>query len=752
MGFRWLALGILAQSLLGLPLHADDKNKPSPPPSNAAGSSRNTSDSAESMAMQLHNKRMEKFASDLKDKEMELRDLVQSKDKLVKTIAELKDRKRELLDIQQTMAEWQATTFIMASERTVTGVHVGDNDRYRLQAKRSFNDCEVVNKVAHKFGIPVVRNNDPRFESAVATLERDSEFPMAAVEAIKKHWKIQVYLPLDPNSDSRYFVCKDKELGKSRVGLMQKIDGRDLHFVSASGKKEILKSQQIEPGTLRAGTLEELLDHPEADFLDIVAIEIGKSLSSKDGAPSIHCLSISAKVDELEEVLNLSKKSDNSRSDRIFEALSRLSGQAFVVDTRKQETRSLRRFAMSFHDALSERLVKLGIPVANREDLEAIVEERERSETKHFDKRKYGLLASATHMVTFSIARPEEGGLFRVSLRLNDVHSGRILSEYFSDIGKLSKSYATMYMPRNGALGLLSEKAKAAGKNLPSQPLKLAAIDNQEFQPRIVQYAKVGTEKRVYDLFGRGYTPFEDRLEITQIKKLDDVPDHELFRFLTNTIAERVLPRAGRVRAVSTDTVEFNIGSNDGVTPGSLFRVVRLDRSYQDTEQIIPIQLKADTVSAESTVAMIVRDELSELWGESSIHLDDMVHLLGASNSTIRFSSWETSMVLTPKEEAARANRALRNGAQRRRLETTAEQMSRQMISRLSAGLQQVGIGKNEDDPNMATHVVSGVISPMVASPDCSRFRVQMHVTSPTSPNGIPIGPFTITAKQASGW
>lgn len=693
-------------------------------------------------------KELETIHKDIVKEEAHQRDLEQE-------ITHLNENLNQEKSNGKLIDEFKDATFIVASDRSAWAIRYDSGDRFRLMAKADPKQTKRVKDLARDLSIPIVQKNDSAFEASCLNLTKGDSFPSDAVKVLKEHWKVRQYVPVAPGEEIPMILFRDLETNQNRVGYYLGPQNGSFQFVSMTGKREMVSRDRMESGSSRIGRRDELLVEPEANVIDFAALEIAKHLGTDQNTPSHQLVTISVEVDELEEALKLSKELDKTYNDSLLDLLSRLNGQTYVPDQRKQGPRILRNYQMVLHDQLSQRLVDLGVPVGNREDLSAIRDERKLSQAEDFDRRRFTPMTSASHMVTASVGKPESGGKFRVSIRLNEVNSGRILLEFDTDVGRPAQRYPTDYFIQSGAPTLLVDRS-ANGKTTreSAQSIKLPDLEQSTTDSRLVVFTKLKDQNRVYDLFqSSGQNIDRSRFSGKLVSDPESLPNHQKFRWLTWELARTALPKAGRVRSVDNDRVEINLGSNHGVNPGAVFRVMRQDSSgYQGSTQILPMELKADTVLPDSTTAVVQHDGLQQLWPELQVDLDDIVLLKGLSNHVIKVESPTASVLLTPKDAAKKLNVAFKNKGQLGRLGITMGQVGDQMVTKMLQGLKSQGIQAFSVNSQNPTHVVTSEISPLEASPDCGKFAIQFTVHSIKDNRSVTIPAIRLTSKEIANW
>jgi hypothetical protein len=702
-----------------------------------------------------HERRLEQLRKEQDVIQREL-DLAESRGaSLQEELVRLKGKKEELKDKNQMIQEWKDATFLVASDRMAYAIHAGSGDQFRLLAKEDLKRSEYVQRVAHRFSIPLVRPNDSAIDANCLNVGKGAIFPAAATKILQEYWKIRRYLPIGASDEKSMLVFRDLETMQHRVGYLLGIQNDRFEFVSLTGKTELISRDRVESGSSRVGTYQELLVEPEVNMLDVAALEIAKHLSSSRAVPSYQLVTVSVDVDELKESVLLSRQIDDSYNDHVLDLISRLNGEAYVPDQRKEGARILRRYRDVLHDQLSHRLVEIGVPVGNREDLEVLRTERNLGQSTDFDQRRYSLMTSASHTVTAKVGKPEAGGRFRVSIRLNDVNNGLTLLEFHAEEGRTAEGFPTEYFVNSGSPVLLTDR-NATEKNNRGVPHRLVmpSLETPSFDSRLGVFAKIDGSNYFYDLFStKGFKIEGERFTGNRDTTPGSLPDHQKFRWLTWEIAKAALPSAGRVRSIDDDRLEINLGSNHGLQPGSVLRVIRpQEADYQRTNPILPFELKADTVQPNSAIAVMQKDGFSQLWPEMSIQLDDIVLPRGLMQPVIKIESPQASYMLLPDKAQRVLETVFKNDFQRGRLSRSMAICGDQLVKKMMFGLHSHGYSAFSADPANPTHIVSSIISPLEADPDCKRFAVQFTVRSLNGDRSTTIPAVQMSSNEVGAW
>lgn len=701
-----------------------------------------------------HERRSEQLRKDCEAATKELDEEVARRKGFQEELASLRAKRQELEEKQRLILEWKDATFVVASDRTAFAVQANSADRFRLLAKEDLKRGEFVQKIARRFSIPIVHRNDSAFEADCVNLTKGSIFPQDATKILKEHWKIRRYLPIEPSEEKRMVVFRDLETTQHRVGYFLGTQRDRFEFVSLTGKSELIARDRIESGSSRIGTYQELLVEPEVNMVDVAALEIARNLSSSREVPTYHLVTISVDADELKEALLLSKQIDETANDHLLDLLSRLSGEPYVPDQRKEGPRILRRYADVLHDQLSHRLVEIGVPVGNREDLEVLRAERNRAQDSDFDQRRYSLMTSASHMVTAKVGKAIEGGKFRISIRLNEVNSGKTLLELHSETGRIPQQYPKEYVVDSGSLVILNDPNAGGKPSREQQGLKLPDLDKKSIASRLGVFSKVNGKTQFYDLFSsKGYTIESNTYRGKPISDTELPPNNQKFRWLTWKLANAALPAAGRVRSIDGDRIEINLGSNHGLQSGSVLRVMRRSElDYRGSTRILPFEIKADTVLPKSTTAVVQQDGLTQLWPDISIELDDLVLPRGVRNPTIGFDTPKFSPTLAPDKVSREFNSIFKNATQIGRLNRSMDSCSEQLLTKMLQGLHSQGYESFSVNPANPTHIVSTEIAPLEANPDCNRFAIQLTVRSLEDRDSSVFPVVEITSKEVAQW
>jgi len=259
------------------------------------------------------------------------------------------------------------------------------------------------------------------------------------------------------------------------------------------------------------------------------------------------------------------------------------------------------------------------------------------------------------------------------------------------------------------------------------------------------------------DLFSNKLQWLEtDRFSKRVVQSPKSLPASEKLRWLTWEMVRSSLPTAGKITKVSSDRLELNIGSNQDVRTGTVFRVIRLkDSGYGQTQMVLPFELRADTVTPTMSTAFLQRDGLAQLWDDAVVEAGDIVLRRGAPNSQIRITTPRFDTNMMSNENRIKLTRVVRNGngLQSKRLMSAADELANKLMIKMAQGIQMQGVTAISTDPKNPTHEIAGVIYPNEGDPNCENFSVMFSVKSVQDGRILKTVPvISVTLKEINAW
>lgn len=707
-------------------------------------------------------KHIEQLRNEKETLQVENKKLQSTLDGMEEQIQQLEQARQELQQKVVLGQRWQQATFVVHSPTFAAGLKPLADGQFEIVATAVHPETEYVEHVARKIGIPRVMGNSKLARLVVekAKLGNIADANLAA--RLAQYWRAHKFVEPPRGTDAPFVLFKDLLTNRHRVGFLLETTEDSLTLRSVARSAETIPRTRIESGSPRKGTAARIGVEPEADFLDLAILRLAQQLESEEGVPGLLALAIKVQTDDLAEALALSGMLDTTWNDRFFDFLARSRLEPYRPDARKEPTRVLRRFAEYLHDEIGARLNRLNIPVLEREELQAIADERALADGKSFEPRKYAGLVSASHLLIADVDKPSDGGAFRVSIRLVVADSGMKEFEDQGDVGRVPAKLPERCLLGSGRLALLagtggSSRAPAGAMD----PLNFAGPQHSPSPARVVvlEFAG-GVQDRYRELFGhrlQTLAPEFGRATRLSIGSFQGVPRNQQLRLVTWHLARAILPASGRINSLEGERVVFSIGSEQGVHKGDRFVVVRSHEAATEHDDellqpsaVLPQLVRADVIAADHSVGYLISSGVDQLWPDSGVRAGDLVLREGAVTPAAYLGKFALDPSLMPKQAAI--DERMATPSQLTRLQGTAVHLSERLQDALQRALQRVGV-HCVTEPEAATHVVEGEVAPVTGWSNNERFLVQLHVRDRQSRRVTgAVLPITLTIDEVDAW
>jgi hypothetical protein len=667
----------------------------------------------------------------------------------------LRQEKKMLQDRQTIISEWRQATFVVQSPRVTVGIQTGRDGIFRLASIAHYPVTEYVAKVSAHLNIPSITSDERLAGNIANQVSPGGIVGNEEKTKLAKYWRVHKYVPVARDEDAMFVCFKDLETNLHHLGFLLEVKEDSFRYRPVAVADEVVHRSRVVSGTARKGTASRLSAEPQADYLDLAILRIAQKLESEENVPGFLAVAIQVQADDLEEALKLSRRIDDTWTDRFFDYYARAKLEPFRPDQRKEPTRVLRRFAQFLHDEFSSRLSRLQIPIVEREELDSLKDERNRSKTEEFDRRQYTKLTSASHMVIVEVGKPMAGGAFRVSIRLVNVGSGSTLFEDNGDVDRPIVQLADRYFVHAGELAVvrrITATSPTAGKIQKALvlPPVFSAVD--PFRLGLVE--GISTEDIQFrELFSTDTQALPaDQFRAAPVTAPAHVPRDEKLRWFTWHIARSTLPFAGYVTTVNAERVSLNIGANHGFRVGDRFQVTRLSADPADPQrEVLPFEIRADVVSQTNSTGFVLGSGLDALWPGSEVQRGDIVVRLGSRSAVVqvqppRFDETKLSADVAKKIK-------LMSPPQRNRLAAAINGVANSLANVLTTALQRQGIPTVDPKHGDPSHVVTGTIVPRSGTPDCRDFEIVLE-TRPAGTDRIlqTFGPVALNDEEVRGW
>jgi hypothetical protein len=585
-------------------------------------------------------------------------DVAAEKERLTREVEDLRREKESLQrDLHnlgarlEQLKKWRDVRFVLLNPtRTAVGIQENDKRRFRVVTKAQGDDARAAIAVAAKNSIPRIADEPSLTRRIYQEVEVNGDLTDQMASEVRKYWKIHRYAPFKPDETPTFVAYNDLTTSRERLGFYVGSSAEGLELQPLGPSIEKVQRANIQPGTARKASGEAILSVlSDVDFVDYCILNIAQRVGNKDEQERHVDIAVSVKLDVRREALQFSRTTDNSWDDDYLEYLHRLTGRVIPPDSRKQPIRVLREAGKALEDELYAKLVKVGLPVVEREEIGAVLSERRLAKeggsikkdrfdedegekveaaSGDFEPHEYGKLVCATHVVNAEIRPPtQENGDYGLSIRLLDVDSGRVLWAGTGDRDKLRPKVTTQYLLQSGKLAVVTLAKEAApvefqGVEQPMvmEPWKSASkTPNREF---IVHVEGIDDPKtfEYRTLFGK----LTRRAPRTSIEKIDYIRDaRDVKRYLPDQlrcsvwrVAKALLPPAGLIQRRGDGQMIVSIGRAAGVSQETKFRVFHPTES---ADSILPVDLAVSQLHDDSCdIVPLVETSLTPVWPSTS--------------------------------------------------------------------------------------------------------------------------------------
>ncbi|MDZ4687793.1 MAG: hypothetical protein SH850_22200, partial [Planctomycetaceae bacterium] len=295
---------------------------------------------------------------------------------------------------------------------------------------------------------------------------------------------------------------------------------------------------------------------------------------------------------------------------------------------------ALRKLSRQAEDKLYARLVDMGLPVVEREQLDEV--EVERQLRTGGSERDLADRLDATHILVAEIDEPEGPGRFRLSMRLIDVRTGQVLWAANGDETAPKTDGYNKFILNSGRIARVKvpKEAQDAKAKLVENP-PLVSIGMAAASAKTPDDLLVIVEDDVASSSGTMYRPLFGNepfyatapLDVTPIDTIDAVQRDvkirdQLMRYVSWKLALECLTPAGRILKVESDgqSVLASLGGAHGVKRGDTLRVMQRTEAPAGAsgggEVLLPVSLKVAEVYENHCRAIVGRSGLGEAWND----------------------------------------------------------------------------------------------------------------------------------------
>ncbi len=680
---------------------------------------------------------------EVKELGKERSDLNSETEDLKKRRDELQHELDGLMTRRAALDRWKRSDFMMVNPNSfAVGLRARPDGQLEVVQRADGLLQQDAVRWAKKEGHHPIDRNPALTRRLYDTVAPGELVPATLADEIRRYWRPQQFVPIAPEiAAPPFLVFQDAEQDQRRVAFFLGANNDQLRFRGVSPVDEAVAVSRIQVGTARMAEGDKILTAlNDADFVDYCVLNAAHKLSSPDGKPSTVRVAIHLHVDALAEEIKLSKRADTRGTDELFEFYARLYEKPYPRDSRKEPVRVLREAAMYVEDQLYQKLSKLGIPLVERQQIRAVIDEKNFGATLSPGRQAEITQLGATHMLFADIQAPQSGGRYHVAFRLTDVRRGETLWAETGERLTPKPNLQQRFLMSTGQLVLVkvNEKAAAHFRGLESPavlvPAQLGKQDPREHlvilenspDAEVLQYRSLFSSE-IHELPRSG---FDAMVPITRDV---DIPVALQMRYAVWKLASRIMPPAGRVLNVEGNRATIVFSGHEKLQPQQRLYALRYparpaggQHKSPSVPSLLPTELTVTEVMGSTILAVVSDSGLPTLSLGASLQLNDLVVLQ---------TSKAIGLAMIPPEWKEPSPRTavhmnLNNRVAYNRLGQEAKTASLQIRDRLASGLRSLGVSVfTEFDPRTilstgATHLAGGTIEPL----ELNRYRVETMV------------------------
>jgi len=713
---------------------------------------------------------IESIEQQLQDIESAYDDAKQRRDTLERNSSELEEQKRpleqnirDLTSQVETIRQFQQATFVMVNPTDfAVGIGYRSGEGYRVVARAEGPLANLASSVAYRNKIRRIASDRELTRRIYRQVAEGDSLPTSLEEEISQHYGDFRYVPYDPDAKVQMASFKDIESKRYQVGFYDHHDDESLYvysFQRSDNKPLRIPRSRIEPGTAHVGAPDDLLvASAELEFLDYALLEVAKRLGTDPGRSSHVALAIHPKVDLPETILN----------DHVTITGTVPLGEMFAIGGQITFQDSLvtylKKVALRIEDEAYAKLVKLGVRVLEREELSGLLLEHGIRTDKNleipltlevFGKDAYAVEEYHTYFRTFEtrdeyfdyyrhyhahwklygldlpdevlfveVAEAQQPHHVSLNVRLVDAYTTEVLWSAIEERPLYQEVPATRYMLNSGQLAVLN--ASNLGMQVPGHPLSPGPLSPREApSSRLVfleSHMDDGARMAVRDLFSSRIDWVDryalDHATTKTVRSSADVPQDNLLRYMTWSLANAALPSAGQVTRVAEKQVSISYSNPwQPLEPGDKLRVVRgeIAGASHDSHQL-PIELTVIEANDSTVRARWDVSSVDVLWQDpAKLQPGDIVYPRNRYHEPL--VAIETPVVETPSRERWKLLR-LDNPVRRQQMQFTTVKNAEHFGNRIREALTKARVrivrGTTLQDVlnSRATHIVRAKITP----------------------------------------
>ncbi len=481
--------------------------------------------------------------------------------------------------------KWKHADFIMVNANSfAVGFQQLEDGRFKVIQKADGQSQQDAVRWARKAGRPPIDHDHELTRKIYAGVALDEIVPENLAQEIHRYWCPLRFVPYPPEEKNPPFVVfRDAEHGRRHVGFYLKNDVEQLWFREVAATDDSIPRSRVQIGSVRMAHGEKILSSlSDIDFLDYCVLKTAQNLGSRDGKPAIIRVAVHLEVDALQEEKSLSKVADTRATDELFEFWARLHEKPYPRDARKEPVRLLRELAMYVEDEVYDKLTKLAIPVVERQQIQAVLDESSFGKPLSPGAQEGISQLGATHLLFVDLKKSQEGGPYHLALRLTDVRRGDVIWAQSGERLIAQPNVQQRFQMQTGRLALVTVQAGSQsefhGVEQPAVALPAFLGVKASREHLVFVEDSVNEESLTYrPLFGvENHEIRSKEIEsVTWVTKDTQVPTAHQVRYAVWKMASRILPSAGRALEVQGDNALITLGLRHGVKHHDTLYVLR---------------------------------------------------------------------------------------------------------------------------------------------------------------------------------
>lgn len=703
-----------------------------------------------------------------------------------------------------SLDEWSKMSFVLVNGRiAVVGVRETENGAaLRVVTKASGTEAAEALRVVRNAAVPRI-DRDRRLSRDVYRDVDEGEQVTPAIEArIRRYWRPYTFVKRpDGASDTRFVHFQELSSGSLRFGLFLGFDDDKLRYQPV-GQRAVLverdyvdrKTAKIESSPTMAQTL------PVAAFLDYCILNMALALNSDsqthrkgvDGKPNtkqaggkstyvrvavhVNAAALRNDVEIYRKAINAGPSRNSRTGSRdvrtsinrirkfanvltVLAGWSRPDAENFLLNVTKES--ELRKAADVLEDQLFEKLVRLRIPILEREELEAVVMDDSELSPGTAEVRRRAGQANATHLISIEFSPSNSANAaYRLSVRLTDVDNGVVKWAGEGDRFASRLELAHSFHLNSGRLAAVTvpQRLRPANKNAdPKSDKRRKSVGGQTSFVAYVAASEKATEWSVREIG----TSIPTRLQKSSVKSIKyfesglDVPWRLSLNYAMAMIQSALLPPAGPIISVDKNVYIVGIGKRHGLRGGEQLYVLRANNSAQRPKsgvpEHLPVTLSVVEASDDRSRVVVGKTGFETWWPNTQIQKNDIAVVRRNGDLVVGV---ETCQLVDP-DVAIFTKFNFKNPVVRTRLINETRQAAKRLQAYIETKLLDdylaVATGKvaapgdedQKETPSGRSHQLEGTItlSPLMAEGKGSAssliFRVELIIRKTTSDQQI---------------